>query len=217
MNQEMAKTLFLGNHGTTPAQFDGLSVRYNSLSGNNASHVIDVGGTGGDNSSIWLVVWGPNTVHGIFPKGSKAGLYMQDLGEQTLFDASNNKYQGYRTHYKWDAGLTVRDWRYVVRIGNIDVSDLAGASPADLPKLMMRAMTRIPNLKMCRPAWYMNRTAKQWLDIQRSMGPGTSTTQTTNSNIRRTLDQSDGRFFSDFGGIPIRITDQITLAEATVS
>ena len=41
---------------------------------------------------------------------------------------------------------------------------------ADLVKLMMRAMNKIPNIKMCRPAWYMNRTVKQWLDIQRNLG-----------------------------------------------
>jgi len=220
LTQQLAGTLFYGNTSTNPERFMGLAARYNTTStatSQTANNVLVGGGAGSDNTSIWLVGWGDLSCHGIFPKGSKAGLTMQDLGEQTILDALGTRYQGYRTRYKWDAGLTVRDWRYVVRIPNIDVSDLAGASPADLPKLMMRAMARIPNLKMCRPAWYMNRTTKQWLDIQRSMGPGTSTTQTTNSNVRRTLDQSDGRFFSDFGGIPIRICDQITLAETLVS
>ncbi len=58
--------------------------------------------------------------------------------------------------------------RFVVRIGSIDVSDLAGPTPADLVKLMMRAMNKIPNIKMRKLAWYMNRTTKQWLDIQRT-------------------------------------------------
>ena len=35
--------------------------------------------------------------------------------------------------------------------------------------------------------------------------------------LRRTLDESDGRIFDSFGGIPIRKCDQITLAEATVA
>ncbi len=42
----------------------------------------------------------------------------------TLEDANGGKYEGYRTHYKWDNGLALRDWRYVVRIANIDVSNL---------------------------------------------------------------------------------------------
>jgi hypothetical protein len=115
------------------------------------------------------------------------------------------------------SGLMVKDWRYVARIANIDVGDLAGATPADLPKYMIRAANKIPSLKSGRAAWYMNRTAKQWLDIQRLMGPGSGTTQTTNSNVRRTLEQSDGRSFPDFMGIPIRLVDQITVAEAAVS
>jgi hypothetical protein len=75
----------------------------------------------------------------------------------------------------------------------------------------------VPSLKVGRAAWYMNRTAKQWLDIQRQMGPGSGTTQTTNSNVRRTLEESNGRAFPDFMGIPIRIVDQITNAEAAVA
>lgn len=221
LTQQFVATLFYGNTGANPERFMGFAPRYNSTStgtSQTANNVVSGGGSGSDNTSIWLVVWDELTVHGIFPKGSQAGLQMKDLGEVTILtNSSLDKMQGYRTHYKWDCGLSVRDWRYVVRIPNIDVSDLAGASPADLPKLMNRAMARIPNMKMGRPAWYMNRTAKQWLDIQRAFGPGTGTTQTTNSNIRRTLDQSDGRVFGEFAGIPIRICDQITNAEATVS
>lgn len=219
LTQQLAGVLFYGNTATNPERFMGLAPRYNTTStttSQTANNFISGGGSGSDNTSIWLVGWGDLTVHGIFPKGSKAGLSMKDLGEQTLLDAAGNRYQGYRTHYKWDAGLSVRDWRYVVRIGNIDVSDLAGSTPADLVKLMMRAMNKIPNIKMCRPAWYMNRTVKQWLEIQRNLGASVAAT-TNNTNIRRTLDESDGRIFDSFGGIPIRKCDQITLAEATVS
>ncbi|WP_336657671.1 major capsid protein, partial [Pseudomonas marginalis] len=74
---------------------------------------------------IWLVVWGQNTIHGIYPKGSKAGLEQKHLGEVTLEDENGGKYQGYRTHFQWKNGLTMRDWRYVVRIANIDISKLS--------------------------------------------------------------------------------------------
>ena len=219
LTQQFAGMLMYGNTSTNPERIMGFAPRYNTTStatSQTANNFISGGGSGSDNTSIWLVGWGDLTVHGIFPKGSKAGLSMRDLGEQTILDAIGTRYQGYRTHYKWDCGLTVRDWRYVVRIGNIDVSDLAGSTPADLVKLMMRAINKIPNIKMCRPAFYMNRTTKQWLDIQRNLGASVAAT-TNNTNIRRTLDESDGRFFDSFGGIPIRKVDQITLAEATVS
>jgi hypothetical protein len=84
MNQEMASTLFYGNASTAPEEFTGLSVRYSSLSANNAQNVIDASGTGSDNSSIWLICWGGQTLHGIFPKGSKAGLQHEDKGLKTL-------------------------------------------------------------------------------------------------------------------------------------
>ena len=131
MSQQMAGTLFYGNTDTSPERFLGLAHRYSTRNAATASsaNVIHGGGSGSDNTSIWLVVWGELTVHGIIPKGSKAGLQHHDLGEQTLQDADGGKYQGYRTHYKWDAGLTVRDWRHAVRIANIDVSDLERRLP----------------------------------------------------------------------------------------
>ncbi|MGU4976976.1 hypothetical protein MAX27_24900, partial [Escherichia coli] len=149
--------LFYGDSSVNPQQFMGLSSRYSSLSAGNAQNIIDAGGTGTDNTSIWLVVWGENTVHGIFPKGQKAGIQMEDKGQVTLEDAKGGKYEGYRTHYKWDNGLTLRDWRYVVRIANIDVSNLdAPSTAANIAKLMIRALHRIPNRGMGRPVFYMN-------------------------------------------------------------
>ena len=102
MNQEMAGTLFYGNEGTEPEAFTGFGPRFNSLSAANSSNIITGGGSGADNNSIWLVVWGANTVHGIFPKGSKAGLSMQDKGQVTIenVDGNGGRMEGYRTHYK---------------------------------------------------------------------------------------------------------------------
>ena len=51
---------------------------------------------------------------------------------------------GYRSHYNWDNGLALRDWRYVVRIANIDVSDLDATTPVDIVKLMIKALHRMP-------------------------------------------------------------------------
>ena len=208
LSQQLAQTLFYGNTATTPEKFMGLAPRFSTLNAGTASsqNVIDAGGTGADNTSIWLVVWGDLTVHGIFPKGSKAGLQMRDLGEQTLLDANGNRYQGYRTHYKWDAGLTVRDWRYAVRIANIDVSDLASGTPADLTKFMIRATHKVPSLKTGQPVFYMNRTGRQWLDIQAA----------NKDNVMLKISEFEGRPVREFLGIPIRTCDQILNTEARV-
>ena len=87
MNQQMAGTIFYNNitgvAGPTgsptggPAAFMGLAPRYPSVStatSQTANNVIDAGGQGSTNTSIWLIHWGPMSVHGIFPKGQKAGL-----------------------------------------------------------------------------------------------------------------------------------------------
>ncbi|MEB0913807.1 hypothetical protein VC891_02995 [Citrobacter freundii] len=207
MNQKMAQTLFYGDTSVNPQQFMGLASRYSSKSAGNGQNIIDAGGTGTDNTSIWLVVWGENTVHGIFPKDQKAGLQMQDLGEQTLRDSAGGQYQGYRTHYKWDNGLTLRDWRYVVRIANIDVSDLSvPASAANIVTQMVKALHRVPNLKMGRAAFYMNRTVAQALDLQ----------SLDKASLALSVKETEGEWWTTFRGIPIRETDAILETEARV-
>lgn len=207
MNQQMAQTLFYGDTSVNPQQFMGLSSRYSSKSAGNGQNIIDAGGTGTDNTSIWLVVWGENTVHGIFPKGQKAGLQMEDKGQETLTDANGGRYEGYRTHYKWDNGLALRDWRYVVRIANIDVSDLSvPASAANIVTQMVKALHRVPNLKMGRAAFYMNRTVGQALDLQ----------SLDKASLALSVKETEGDWWTTFRGIPIRETDAILETEARV-
>ena len=209
MNQTMASTLFYGDSSADPEKFMGLAPRYNSLSAENAMNIIDAGGTGSDNASIWLIVWGPNTCHTIFPKGSAAGLQSRDLGEHTLTDAAGGRYQGYRTHYKWDIGAVLRDWRYVVRIANIDVSDLTknAASGADLIDLMTQALELVPNIGMGRPAFYMPRKIRSFLRRQ-------ITNKVAGSTL--TMEEVSGKKVVTFDGVPCRRTDALLLTEARV-
>ena len=208
MNQNMAETLFYGNTSLNPERFMGMAPRYNDKSAANGKNIIDAGGTQTDNASIWLMCWGENTVHGIYPKGSKAGLQHNDLGEQTLIDANGGKYQGYRTHYKWDTGLTLRDWRYCARIANLDVSDLSGgsASAADIVKLLIKAIHRIPNLQMGRAAIYMNRDIAEYLDVQAVEKP----------SLGIKVKETEGIYWRDFRGIPIRECDALLNTESRV-
>lgn len=209
MNQTMATTLFYGDSSADPEKFMGLAPRYNSLSAENAMNIIDAGGTGSDNASIWLIVWGPNTCHTIFPKGSAAGLQSRDLGEHTLTDAAGGRYQGYRTHYKWDIGAVLRDWRYVVRIANIDVSDLTknAATGGDLIDLMTQALELVPNVGMGRPAFYMPRKLRSFLRRQ-------ITNKVAGSTL--TMEEVSGKKVVTFDGVPCRRTDALLLTEARV-
>ena len=218
MNQTQATTMFYGNPAIEPKSFLGLAARYSSLSASNGPNILDAGGSGSDNTSVYLVVWGDNTVYCPFPKGSKAGLIHEDLGEQTVY-SGDNRLQAYATRYQWKNGLVVKDWRYVVRIANIDISDLfaqtvsqaAGAATA-LPKMMARAMYRIPNLSMGRAAFYMNRTVHSGLSVAAldkssavlKINDGLSQFGTANSYL-------------SFLGVPLRRVDSLINAEARIT
>jgi hypothetical protein len=208
MTQEMASTLWYGNTATDPKKFLGLSPRYASLSAANADNIIDASGSGSDNTSIWLITWSDQTTHLIFPKGSRAGLQSRDLGEQTLIDAAGGLYQGYRSHYKWDIGLSMRDWRYNVRICNIDVSNLiADSSAANLTRQMIKATHLLPSDGMGKSVFYVNRTVSTYLDLQMMNA----------TNVNLTLSEAAGVRVMSFRGIPIRRSDALLNTEARVT
>lgn len=212
MNQEFADTLFYGNTATDPEKFLGLAPRYNDLSSaENKGNILSGSGSGSTNTSIWLVTWGPQTAFCFTPKGSKAGLSHRDLGEVTLQDSRTpaGNYQGYRTHYKWDAGFTLRDWRYVVRIANIDVTALTknAGSGADLIDLIVQAIEIPPSVGMGRRAIYCNKTIKSFLRRQ----------ITNKSNVHLNTEEVAGKHVLTFDGIPVRRNDAILNTESTVS
>lgn len=214
MNQAQAHTLLYGNPGTDPRQYLGLAPRFGAISGaGNATNIISAGGAASNNTSIWLVVWGENTVFCTFPKGSKAGLLHEDQGVLTVYDSNQNPYQAYQTHYQWKNGLVVKDWRYVVRICNINTANLvAESAAADLIKLMSRALDRIPNFSMGRAAFYMNRTVFSMLRIQ-ALNKSQNAMATQQGLNQFGTPQS----WTTFEGVPLRRVDQLLNTEATVS
>lgn len=211
MNQEAQQTLIYGNSTTAPEEFNGLAVRYSSLGAANGQNIVDAGGTGSDNTSIWLVCWGEMTCHGVFPKGSKAGLDHKDHGmqvEQNANGVTGAQMEVYKDKFSWKLGLALKDWRYVSRVCNIDVSNLVAGSGADLINQMIKQLHRIPNKNMGKCVFYMNRTVFQYLDIQRRddvvAGGGLDYT-----NV-------DGKVIYSFRGVPIKIVDAIVETEARV-
>ena len=220
MNQTQAETMFYGNPGTDPKKFLGLAPRYSALSGANSStNVISAGGSGSDNASVYLVVWGDQTVYCPFPKGSKAGLTHEDLGEQTVYNSDGTRLQAFATRYQWKNGLVVKDWRYVVRICNIDISDLLAGSGTQaasqgtaLIKLMTKALYKIPNMAMGRAAFYMNRTVHSGLSIA-ALDKSQSVLA-----IQEGLSQfGTAQSYLSFLGVPLRRVDALLTTEAAVS
>ncbi len=211
MNQTQTRTLF---YGEDSKQYLGLAPRYSTLSeAQNGQNIIDGGGNGERNTSIWLVVWGDNTVFCTFPKGSKAGLHHEDKGVHTLMLPDGSRFEAYRTHYQWKNGLVVKDWRYVVRIANIDVGKLieGGKDAPDLVALLSRAQDRIPNWGMGRAAFYLNRTVYSMLRLQ----------ALNKSNYAVTIEKGLNQFgtpmsWTAFDGVPLRRVDQLHNTEARV-
>jgi hypothetical protein len=222
MNQTQATTMFYGNPAIEPKSFLGLAARYSATPGSSGvgQNIIEGGGSGTDNTSVYLVVWGDNTVYCPFPKGSTAGLMHEDLGEQTVYtDSGANRMQAYATRYQWKNGLVVKDWRYVVRIANIDASDMSNASgtqasnvATQLIKLMTRALYRIPNMAMGRAAFYMNRTVHGGLSIQ-AMDRAQNVL-----SVQQGLSQFGTPYsWLSFLGVPCRRVDALINAEARLT
>ncbi len=210
--QKLSRYIFAGNEATEPEAFTGLAPRFNDQSAVNGENILTSAATpdSTDNTSMWVVVWGPNTCHMIYPKGSKAGLQITDKGQVTIesIDGSGGRMEAYRTHYKQDCGLVVRDWRYIVRI-NYDLEDIvaSGATGPVLRDLLAKALRRIPNLGAGRPAIYMNRDSLDAFDLQMNRDPLLQF---------RTQEEAQGKFVTRYRGIPIRRVDQILSTEAGI-
>ena len=211
MNQAFANITMYGDPTAAPAVFRGFSARYNKISGGAfAQNILDGGGTGSVNTSIWLVVWGPGSIAGIFPKGSKAGITHTDLGVQVVENVAGiggARMLAYREHWEWDCGLAVKDWRYAVRICNIDTTITSNNVAADLIGLMSRSIDRIPSLTAGRAAFYMNRTIHSILKIQ----------ALAKSNNALSVEEGLTQIEFKFLGIPMRKVDQILNTEARVT
>lgn len=222
MGQEMAKSIFYGDLSENPAGFLGLAPRYSTLDTAKVASAKNVRNYGGTNpatsASVWLIVWGDRTVHMIYPKGSQMGLRRspQNGGAaMPVSDDDGNEYQAFKTHYKWDAGLTLRDWRYCARVCNIDTADLNamiqnGAGTSGLTKLyreMIEAYNLIPNVNKGRAVWYAPREVLSMLDMIAA----------EKSNVNLSIGEFEGKTVTKFKGIPIKREDALEIGEKLVA
>jgi len=214
MNHEFVQTLFYGNTDTDPEEFLGLAPRFGDTSADNGGQIIDAGGSGADNTSMWLIKWSDNHTHAFFPKGTTAGLQHEDMGVQTETDSSGGKRVVYQTRYLWKVGLSVRDWRHVVRIANIDVSALltigsGSDSSADLINDMIDGMhAKMENLSGGRLVWYCDRVVYTALTKK----------AVEKANVQLSFQDFGGpNRVMTFQGIPIKRVDGLTQTEAQVT
>lgn len=211
MSQEVARKLIYGNSASDPEEFMGLAPRFNDLNAANGNQIIDAGGTGSDNTSVWFVTWGDNQCNLLYPKGTQAGVDREDMGEQRVLDGSGNAYYAMEEKFTWHIGLSVKDWRYVSRIANIDVSDMQAGSVA-LYNFMRKAYYKLQNRRVAggKIAIYCNRDVLEALD-------SLATNAGASDNFVRLVPMEiEGKEVMAYRGIPIRETDAILNTEARV-
>lgn len=225
MGQTIASDMFYANRSTDPLAFTGFANIYNTVStatSQIANNVIDGGGTGSTNASLWLITWGPRQIHTIFPKGLPTGMDHQDFGNLPVPDASNNNFPAYQDWLQFNVGLAIEDWRYAVRVANIDTALLFGGSAANLLNLLSQAVIKMPTqpvgvgpvqgsdaypaLTQGRSAIYVNRTVYLALEQQ----------VTNKTNVLLRLVEWYGQVILTYRGIPVRIVDALLNTEARV-
>lgn len=230
MNIDMATALFYAD-ASQPERPVGLSARFSSTTAGNGQNIILGGGAGSDNTSVWLIGWGPYSVFGIYPKGSKAGLQHMEVKDGSadgcieVDDGTGTgaTFRAYVDRYQWKCGWAVKDWRYLVRIPNIDVSDLlaqtgtqASTAATALIKLMARSLDRIPSQNMAKLAFYVNRTAFSGLKIA-ALDKSNNALSIQDAITQFGLMAGKTVKELQFLGVPIRICDALVNNEALVS
>lgn len=201
---------------TLQQRFDGFNTRLNSLSvfGNN---VITGGGSSAGTptklTSVVMPVWG-DEVYGFVPKNMKTGLQKgpTELIEVQETVSGQVKFKPmFRTRYEWNCGLTVENWRQVVRLCNIryDTLTKTGSSGSDLIEGLIKMTNCVQAIGSGTPVFYMAREVMTFLDLQ----------ETYKSNAVLKLEEVEGREtkVKTFRGIPVVMLETMSLNEAAVA
>ena len=212
MNQEVSAKIFYGDSASDPEEFMGLSPRYNDLSATNGNQIIDAGGTGSDNTSIWFVTWGDNQTQLLYPQGTTAGLSREDKGEQRVLDGSSDPYYVKEELFRWHVGLAVKDWRYNSRIANIDVSKMQDGT-TNLYTFLRKAYYKLHNRIVAggKISMYCNRDVLEALDAL------ATNAGSTDNFIRLKHTEIQGKEVLTYRGIPIRESDSLLNTESRVT
>ncbi|MDR2427200.1 MAG: hypothetical protein LBD46_08505 [Endomicrobium sp.] len=211
--EKLGRTLFYGSKGAESLY--GIIPRYNTLNPKYSvsEYVIDAS-TGVSNpsnlGSIVLVSWGPKSTYAFYPKNSKGGLEEGALTKGEIDGVNGGKLPGYYQYFKWKIGLTVKDYRSVVRICNIDtvkgkVQNITAGVP-DLEMFIMEAL-RILKSNGGNVVAYAGRDVMKCLD-QQALG-----------RYKRSYPTSGfaGKLITNVNGIPFRQQDCLLAAEELVT
>lgn len=221
LSQQGASAIFYEDVLTTPERMLGLRARFNDTAGGTittgpGAQIVRGTGGSGSSASIWFIVWGADTCHLLYPKGTMAGIQRNEIGEETKDLGASGVYRVFREQFTWDLGLSVRDWRYIARVANLNVAQLIAASGADFTNLitmMIQAYYKLWQRPARMPkggglAIYCNRDVKTALHLK-------ARNDITNSTL--SFANFEGKEILTFMGAPIREIDALVSTETLAS
>lgn len=223
--QLMESTLFYGSIATNAGQFNGLATRFNNLesypNGDQSwqPNVWNGGLASGNATSAWIIEFSPDSLYGIYPPNTPAGLSVRDLGEVTKETSAstgagpslNYLYQVLRTMLRWYMGIQIADERSVQRIANINPTALASSNFDE--NIFIEAKNWLPNAgEGPGTVILVNRALKTQIDIR-------AVSQKINAYTNFNSNETDvfGRSVTKFQNIPIYVAEKILSTEAVVS
>ena len=223
--QLMESMLLYGSLAVNPGAFNGLSTRFNnltSLPNGDATwkpNVWNGGASTGSTTSAWMIEFGDDSVYGIYPPNTPAGLSVRDLGEVTKELASgttavgmNYLYQVLRTMLRWYLGIQIADERAVQRIANINPTALSSNNFDE--NVFIEAKNWLPRAgEAPGTVILVNRDLKTQIDI-RAVSQKINTYFTPPSNGSMDV---FGKAVTRFQNIPIYTAEKILSTESVVT
>ncbi len=213
MAQAVADEVFFGSLADDVLGFNGLATMFNSTTvypNGDSSWYYNVqktaGGTGGC-TSLWVIEWGPEKAHLIYPKGTQGGIEINDLGKQLVAGVTaSTQFVAFVTQFKWRCGLYVQDERCVQRIANIERTGAANIFDDDQ---LITALNQLPDMGE-NPATriYCNRQIRTQMDIRVK---DKNNVNYTNNN------DAFGKPVMYFRGVPVQVCDALNAAESDVT
>lgn len=197
--------ILLKGDGASSGGFEGLMARRNSISHEN---VLNVGDTGSDLTSAYIVEFGENAVALRYAKGTTPGIQTRDNGlvkaaAKAADGTSDGYYWAMSQSYKISFGLSVRQERGLWRICNIDAM---GTTIGDFLEQVIRAKNKMPH-KGRGGFMYVNSDLLSRIEI------GTIN-KATNLSIKEIENYGE---CLHFGNLPILPMDVIETGEETVA
>jgi len=219
MSQELVTALFYHNSDTDAKKPKGLGARFGTKATYGAGNqIVDAGGSGSDNTSIWFIEWSYDGLSVIYPEGTVGGIKRENMGRQRILDASSNPYFVQEELFRCHAGFSLGDWQRIARIANIDVSDMQAGS-VKLYDFLRKAYYK---LKSRRTSKVMDQTSPGRLaiycnrDVLEALDRLSTNAGAADNFTRLTWGEIEGKEVLTYRGIPIRETDALLNTEARV-